>query len=139
MALGVEQQVAWLQVSMQQVGGVHVLQALENLVDDVLLMDLFQDVGTDDSMEVGIHEVENEIDISVVFRPDDVLQSDDVLVADELLQEDDLTERPLRISRVLEGVEVLLESNNLFSALVNSFPDDAVGTLAKLLQNFVLS
>ena len=117
----------------------HVLQTLENLVDDILLMDLFQDVGTDDGVEVGIHEVENEIDISVVFRSDDVLEPDDVFMADELLQEDDLTEGSLCIGRVLEGVKVLLESDNLLSALVNSFPDDSVGTLAKLLQNFVLS
>jgi len=124
---------------MQQVGGVHVLETLENLVDDVLLMDLFQDVCTDDSMEVGIHEVKNEVDISVVFRSDDILESNDVLVADELLQEDNLTERPLCVSRVLKGVKVLFDSNNLLCALVNSFPDNTVGTLAKLLQNFVLS
>ena len=41
MTLGIEQQVAGLQVSVEEIGRMHILQAFEDLVDDVLLVDLF--------------------------------------------------------------------------------------------------
>ena len=44
---------------MQQVGRVHEFQTLQVLVDDVLLVDVFQNVGSDNSMQVSIHEVKN--------------------------------------------------------------------------------
>ena len=58
MALTIQEEVAWLQIAMQQVGGVHVFQTLEHLVNDILLVDVFQNIGPDNSMQIGIHEVE---------------------------------------------------------------------------------
>jgi hypothetical protein len=40
-ALRVQQQVARLQVAVQDLSRVHVLQALQHLVNDVLLVDVF--------------------------------------------------------------------------------------------------
>jgi hypothetical protein len=37
----------------------HVLQALENLVDDILLMDVFEDVSSNDGVKIGVHKVED--------------------------------------------------------------------------------
>ena len=108
----------------------HVLQALQDLVDDVLLVDIFEDVGTDDSVKISVHEVEDEVDISVVFCADYVLQANNVLVASQLLQEDDLAERALRVSSVLESVEVLLEGDDLLGALVDGLPHDTVRSLS---------
>ncbi len=62
----------------------------EVLVEDVLLMDGLHDVGPDDCMEVGLHEVEHQVDVLVVLSLEDVEQGDDVGVAVEFLQEDDL-------------------------------------------------
>ena len=59
MALGVQQQVTWLQISVQQVGRVHILETLQHLVDDVLLVDVLKDVGPDNSMHICVHEVED--------------------------------------------------------------------------------
>jgi hypothetical protein len=36
-----------LDISMKQLGGVHVFQTLEKLVHGVLLVDILQDVGSD--------------------------------------------------------------------------------------------
>ena len=47
----------------------------------------------------------------------------------QLLQENDFTERTLRVCRILESIEVLLESDNFFGALVDSFPDNTIGSL----------
>ena len=119
---------------MQQVGGVHELEALQVLVDDVLLVDVFKDVGPDDSVQVSIHEVENEVDVAIVLSSDHVLQSDYILVARQLLQENDLAEGPLRIRSILESVEVLLERDNLFGSFIDGLPDDTVGSLSYLRQ-----
>ena len=51
----------------------HVLEALENLVNDVLFVNIFKDVGSDNSMEVGIHEIEDQVNVAIVFSSDDVL------------------------------------------------------------------
>ena len=58
----------------------HVLQALEYLVHNVLLMDVLEDVGTDDRVQIGVHEVEHEVDIAIIFSSDHILQPDNVLV-----------------------------------------------------------
>jgi hypothetical protein len=59
-------------------------------------------------MQVGIHEVEYEIDVSIVLCPYNILKPNDVLMTIELLKEDDLSEGPLGVRCVLEGIEVLL-------------------------------
>ena len=130
MALRVKQQVARLQVSVQQVYRVHVFQALEYLVDDILLVDVFENVGTDHCVQVSIHEVEDEVDVTIVLSSDYVLKTDYVLVAGQLLQEDNLSESTLRISCVLESIKILLDSHNLLCSLVNCLPDNAVRSLA---------
>lgn len=37
-------------------------------------MDVFEDVGSDDGVEVSVHEVEHQVDVSVVFVPDHILE-----------------------------------------------------------------
>jgi hypothetical protein len=51
-------------------------------------------------------------------------------VAGEFLQKDNLTEGPLGVGGVLESVKVLLQSNDLFSLLVNGLPNDTISPLA---------
>ena len=108
----------------------HVLQAFQDLVDYVLLVDIFEDVGTDDSVKISVHKVEDEVNVTIVFSADYVLKANNVLVTSQLLQEDDLAERALRVSSVLESVEVLLEGDNLFGALVDGLPHDTVRSLS---------
>jgi hypothetical protein len=81
-------------------------------------------------MQVSIHEVEDEVDVPVVFGADHVLEADDVLVAVQFLQEDDLAERPLGVCCVLERVEVLLKRHDVFSLLINCFPNNTISSLA---------
>ena len=80
-------------------------------------------------MQVCIHEVEHEVDITVILCANNILEADNVFVA-HLLQKDDLAESTLRVSRVLEGVEVFLESDNLLCAFVDSLPDDTISSLS---------
>ena len=63
-------------------------------------------------MEVRVHELEDKVEVPVVFRPVHVQQFDDVGVVGELLQEDDFAEGPLRVRLVAERVENLLHSHH---------------------------
>jgi hypothetical protein len=72
-ALRVQQQVGGLQVTVKQVGRVHVLEALEDLVHDVLLVNVFEDIGSNDGVQVGVHEVKYQVNIAVVFGTDHIL------------------------------------------------------------------
>ena len=42
----------------------------------------------------------------------------------------------LGIGRILEGIKDLFEGDDLFGLLINSFPDDTVGSFAKFLKDF---
>lgn len=53
-------------------------------------MDTLEEVGSDDRVQIGLHKVEDEIQVFVILGADDGEQSDDVLVAGQLLEEHDL-------------------------------------------------
>ena len=115
---------------MQQVGRVHEFQTLQVLVDDILLVDVFKNIGSDNSMQVRIHEVKDKVYIAVVLSSDHILQSDYILMASQLLQKDDLTESSLRIGRILESVEIFLQGNDLLGPLIDCLPDDTISSLS---------
>ena len=63
---------------------------LEQLVHDVLSVDALEDVSLlDHVVEVGLHELEDEVEVLVVRSPVHVQQLDDVWVAPKLFQKDD--------------------------------------------------
>ena len=134
MTLRVEKQIARLQISVQQVCRVHELEAFQVLVDDVLLVDVLQDVGSNNSMQVSIHEIEYEVYIAIVFSSDHILQSDYIFVASQFLQKDDLTKSSLGVCGVLKSVKVLFKGNNFLSSLINGLPDDTVCSLSCEIQ-----
>jgi hypothetical protein len=86
---------------------VHEFQTLQNLVDNVLLVNVFKDICPNDCVEICIHEIKYEVDIAVIFSANDVLETDNVLVTGEFLQENDFTESALCIGGILKCVEVL--------------------------------
>lgn len=70
MALGVEEEVGRFEVAVDQVAGVQLFQGFEELLDDVFFVDFFQDVGSDDCVEVCFHVVENALDIFIILCSD---------------------------------------------------------------------
>ena len=93
-------------------------------------MDVLQDVSSDDCVQVSVHEIENQVNITVILCTNDVLEADNILVSSQLLQENDLTESALSVSGVLESVKILLNGANFFSAFVNGLPHNTVRSLA---------
>lgn len=110
----------------------------EVLEHDVTAVDIFEDVAPDDCMQVGLHEVEYQIDILMIARPDNAVQIDDVGMAPEFAEEHDFAVGALGIGSVLEGIEDFLEGDCLLGFLVDGLPDHSVGSLAQLLEDLVL-
>ena len=110
-------------------------------------MDALEDVALlDHVVEVGLHELEDEVEVLVVGSPVHVQQLDDVWVAPKLFQKDDFPammifsrvgqkqekspERALSISSVAKGIKDLLHSHNCGRFPVRGFPDHAIGALS---------
>ncbi|KAG5462802.1 MAG: hypothetical protein BJ554DRAFT_3486, partial [Olpidium bornovanus] len=103
-AVGVEQQVARLQVPVQDVRRVHVLQRPQRLVHEVLAVVVGQGLRADHPVQVGLHELLYDVDLperSVVLRLRHVQDGNDVLVV-EVLEEFDLPQRPQAEHRVVK-------------------------------------
>ena len=77
-AVVVDQHVAGLQIAVDEAGGVHVSDALGDLVHDELLLQLVEVDLVDDVVQVGLHQIENQVEILGVLALEDALQSDDV-------------------------------------------------------------
>lgn len=54
MAVRVEEEVRRLDIPVDELGRVHVIERLEELVDDVLLVDLLEDARADDGVQVRL-------------------------------------------------------------------------------------
>lgn len=63
-------------------------------------------------MKVGLHELEDKVEILVIFCADDLVQFYDVGVV-ELLQQDDFPKGSLGIGGMLESIEDLFESEGV--------------------------
>lgn len=96
------------------------------MVDDIADVHVFENVLGYDVVEVGLHELENDIDIAVVLRLYGFVEFDDVRVLN-LTQDLYLPIGPLRISGVLEGVEYFFQGKNLFGCFLFDLPDMSVG------------
>ena len=81
-------------------------------------------------MEISIHEIKDQVNVSIVLSSDNVLQPDDILMPRQLLQKDDLSEGSLRVCCILECIKVLFESHDVFGLLIYGLPHDTVSSLA---------
>ena len=69
-------------------------------------------------MQICLHVVEDQVDVAIVLRPEDLLERNDVLVPLQKLQKDNLPIGALRVGGVLKGVKDLFERHNLSTRVV---------------------
>jgi hypothetical protein len=134
LAIFIDEDVGWLDVAVNESGRVEVVERFGHLVENVLAMSLCQNILANESVQINVHVLEYQVNIAVVLGADDLLQFYDVGVA-ELHEEHNLSVGALGIGGVIEGVEVLLESLDLFALLVDDLPHVAVCPAADLLLN----
>ena len=111
-AVGIDQQVRWLDVSVHNVGRVHEVEGAQQAVDDlhhVILRELQLGHRLEDLLQVGLHELHNDEDVAQIVRAlgsDDVVNLGRVAVALHLAQ----LAKNLNLSEDLLGVVLILEN-----------------------------
>ena len=104
---------------MDDFSGVQKLQSLCELVQNEAIVRILEDFLSEQQrrvpygiVKVCLHELEDKVQILVIFGPDDLVQFYDVGVV-EFLQEDDFPEGSLGIGGVLESIENLFEGEGI--------------------------
>lgn len=137
MTLGIKQQIAWLQIPMNQLTRMHILKRFQKLINNVFLMNFLQYARPYDYMQISFHKVKHQIKVFIIFGFYYVQQSNYVIVPIQLLQEHNFTEGSLCVSRVMEGVEYFFEGHDSFQLSIDGFPHNTIGAFAQLLYDFV--
>ena len=125
---------------MNDVRVMQVQDRLCQLVDNKLFMFLLQmfvvAVLPNQSMQINVHMLKNEVNIFVILGPDCVVDADDVLMF-ELFEKHDLTVGSLGVCGVCEGVKIFFEGFELLGLAVCHFPDDSVSATSDFLYGLV--
>jgi len=138
-AIGVKEKVGWLEITVEDVGGVHGLESTEGLVYKVLTVVVREVLGADDSVHVCLHQLLNEINLRkrlIAARLLDIKDGDYVLMV-EVSQQLHLTQSAQAEHGMIEGSN-LLNSNLLARRLVQGRTDNTVCTLADDILNIIL-
>jgi hypothetical protein len=76
-------------------------------------------------MEVGFHELEDQVEVFVIVGFDDVVEFDDVGMV-EFVEEDNFSVGALGIGGVLEGIEYFFECEGFPSFFIIDFPNMSI-------------
>lgn len=60
-AVGVQEEVGWLEITVEDVGRVHALEGAESLVDKILTVVVAEVLGPDDSVHVCLHQLLDQV------------------------------------------------------------------------------
>ena len=124
---------------MDDAAAVQVLDALEQLVEQVGHVVVAQVVGADDGVQVGVHVLLDEVDLAEALETRgllDVEDFDDVRVV-EALEELDLAQGPQAEEVPLKGLD-LLDGHELLAVVAVADGDDAVGALSDDAEHLVV-
>ena len=122
---------------MNEAAAVEIVEATEELPDDVALVNVLEDVRTDDGVDIALQKFEDNVKVEIVHGLVDGKKLDNARVTLHLLQKADLAECALGVGRVPEGAKNLLQGHDLVRHLVNGLPHNAVGALPDLLHDLV--
>ena len=135
-AVLVEEQVGGFQITMDDVGRVHVITSGQHLEHEVLHMVVSQVLsGVNNAVHVSLHELCDDIDIFIssgVGRLSDIQNLDDILVIKEL-QQSNLSDNTLGIDKIFESFRNFLDGNFLVRLVIVSTADDTVCAMTDLL------
>ena len=140
-AVLIEENIAGLQVAVDDVGGVEEFEGAQHLVDEILNV-LGEQLlpRSNHSTQICLHELADEVDVAEDFallrNVDDVKQAKDILMH-QILHDNDLSQHPLRIDQVLH-VAQLFNGDLLPRFAVSRGNNTAIGALANQFDSFVL-
>lgn len=112
----IDENVGRLEVTMNDAGGVDILETAKNLVEEILDELLLQGPGGEKTMKVGAKELRDKVDV-LQRGYEDVVKTDDILVL-EVLEKFELTIGSLCEDRGGKGLHDLFDGNRLARELV---------------------
>lgn len=121
---------------MNQLSGVQIVYRFGDLIDYVSLMLLLQNILSDQSVQVDIHELKNKVNVTLILRFDYFLQGNDIRMF-YFIEEHHLPIGSLSVGGILESIEVLFQGMDRFIFFINNFPYDSVGTTSYFFDDFV--
>jgi hypothetical protein len=114
-----------------------ILQRTQQLPGDEAVVHVHEDVRADNSVQVSVHQLKDEVNVAIIRRPMHRQQRDQIRVAAKLAKEADLPVRWLGVRSVLECIVRLLDGNNAARLLVERLPNNTVGALPDFLKDLV--
>ena len=121
---------------MNDVSLMKILNAFDELMDNVTIVKIFEYFLSNGVVEIGFHELKNKVQIFIIFGLDDSMQFDNILVIN-LMQEDNFAIGALGVCGVLEGIEYFFECEEFAGFDLVDFPDVTVGATADFFEEFV--
>ena len=104
MAIRVDKNVGGFEVPMNDVCRVKILDALENLIHDELVVNVFEDLLSDGVVQVCLHILKDQIEVLVILRTDNIMQFNYVFMV-QFVQIANFAICALGVDGVLEGVK----------------------------------
>jgi len=123
-AVGVQEEVGWLEIAVENIGGVHGLQCAKGLVDEVLAVVIREILGANDAVHIRLHELLDKVDLLEKLIASwllNIKDRDDVLVV-EVAEELHLAKGSQAEHGVVEWGD-LLDGNLLSGWLVKGRAD----------------
>lgn len=126
---------------MEDVRGMHVLESTKTLPHEVLDMLLGQTVVTvDDPMQIGVHVLEHEIDVTeIVFDRwlDQIPETDDVLMT-HVTEDLRLPQNSFPVHEIIEGVRNLFDRDSVTLLEILRTAHHSIGTSSDELDRNIL-
>mmetsp|Transcript_105847 Transcript_105847/g.294711 ORF Transcript_105847/g.294711 Transcript_105847/m.294711 type:complete len:430 (+) Transcript_105847:189-1478(+) len=138
-AVAVDQQVGRLEVAVQHAGAVHVLEAAQDLVEEVLRVAVGETLAAaDDAVQVALVELRDDVEVLEVLRLGrprlQVHNLHDVVMRAQVPQQLDLAQDALGVDEVLEDLAHALDGHLAPCLCVLRTAHQAVGALADGLE-----
>lgn len=118
---------------MDEFACVQILECLGDLVDDVLVVDWFENSLRNDIVKIRLHIFEDEVDVFPILSLDSFSKFDDVVMI-ELPQYGNLAICSLSVSRMLKSVKDFFECQRLLGHSVLNLPDVTICPTPNLFQ-----
>lgn len=118
---------------MDEFACVQILECLGDLVDDVLVVDWFENSLRNDIVKIRLHIFEDEVDVFPILSLDSFSKFDDVVMI-ELPQYGNLAICSLSVSRMLKSVKDFFECQGLLGHSVLNLPDVTICPTPNLFQ-----
>ena len=140
LAVGIHHEVAGLEVAVEDVGRVDVLEPAQDLVDEGLVVGVGEGLsGSDDGVEIGLHQLLVQVELVVGLRVDDVhvVEAGDVFVVAKVLEELDLAQGALGEDLLAKDVGDLFDGDRLAAVAcrVACRHHQAISTLTELFRD----